>query len=179
MVFHRSFDGALHDGSKLHSQALCSLRQLCGEGVSDGANEMDGKPRTAILLDVAYEEISEALNQKFVYLGYLAMFREERGEAGKESVSQGLAIHLFEDYLLGKSIFGQELLFDSFGELVLEAIAYKAAAEYGATALVAEDIAQWRSVGNNLLSIVETGIRPRAEYTGNAFFVTTEGTCSS
>ena len=56
------------------------------------------------------------------------MFGEEGGEAGQETVCQRLAVHLFEDNLLGEFVFGEELIAERFGELLLETVAHEAAA---------------------------------------------------
>ena len=155
MKFYQSFHGALQDGAQLHAKAFGCLFEFGGEGVGDGANEVDGEPGTAILLDVAHEEVGEALDQQLVHLGYLAMFREEGGEAGKETVGQVLAIYFFQYNLLCELILGKELIAECFGELALEAVAHKTAAQYGAATLVAKDVAEGGDVGGDFLTIVE------------------------
>ena len=127
VILDQSLHGALLNGAEFHAQALGSLLDFATEGVGDRAYAVDGEPRTTVLLDVAYEEVHEALYQQAVYLGYLTMLREEGGEAGKESVCQGLAIYLLEDDLLGEFIFTEELFAQCFGELILEAVTYEAA----------------------------------------------------
>ena len=94
MILHQSLHGAAHDGAEFHAEALGSLLEFGREGTGDGADEVDGEPGAAVLLDVAYEEVGEALDEQLVHLGHLAMLREEGGEAGKEAVGQGLAVYL-------------------------------------------------------------------------------------
>ena len=75
-------------------------------------------------------------------------------EAGKETVGQGLAIYLLQYDLLGELVLGKESRAECLGELVLEAVAHKAATQHCTAALIAEDVAQWGGVGDDLLTII-------------------------
>ena len=154
MKLDQALHGTLEDATQLHTQALCSFLEFGAEGIGDGSHKVDGKPGTAVLLDVAHEEINEAIDEQMVYLGHIAVLGEERSEAGQESVCQGLTVYLLKDDLLGESVLAEELIADGFGKLVLEAVAHEAAAQHGAATFVAEDITQWGNVGNDLLTIV-------------------------
>ena len=80
----------------------------------------------SILHHVPSEKVGEAGEEQFVDFRLVAMDREERSEAGQETVGLGLAIHLVDDLCRGKAGVFQELAADMFGQLVLQAIARKA-----------------------------------------------------
>ena len=95
MVLYKSVDRTLEGRAHLHAETFGSLSHFGIKGIGDRAYEVYGQPRTAILLDIAYEEVYEAFNQQGVYLGHIAMLREEGGEAGQETVGQGLSVDFF------------------------------------------------------------------------------------
>ena len=73
VIFDQSLHGALLYDAQLHAQAFGCLFYLAAEGIGDRADAVDAKPRTAVLLDVAHEEVDKALDQQTVYLRYLTM----------------------------------------------------------------------------------------------------------
>ena len=88
MVSNQAFHGALEDNTHLHAKPFGSLFELCGEGTGYGTDAVDGQPGTAILDNVACQELRETPHKQFMHLGHLAMVGEERCQAGKETVDK-------------------------------------------------------------------------------------------
>ena len=73
MKLDKAFHRTLKDGTKFHAEAFGSFSHFIAEYIGYRTYEMDGEPGTTVLLDVAYEEICETLDQKLMHLGNIAM----------------------------------------------------------------------------------------------------------
>ena len=96
-------------------------------------------------VDIATEELSEAVDEEGVDGWMFPMACAERTQRGEIAVGEGSAVDALDDVGLGLVRFVEENLADVWRQLLFEDVADQAFADAGSAAFVAQDVAKGRN----------------------------------
>ena len=175
MIFYQPLDGALTDWAEGKVEVCGSLADAALKKVGYGAYEPDGQVGAAVVGHVALEEGGKGLYRHLPYGRVAELAMHKRCQRSEPAVGEGLAVDAVDDVGGGDTRLFKEPVGNLAGHLSLEDVAYQQLAQIGAAALVAEDVAQWRGVGNYLLAVVEAGVAAGAQNAGHALAALAQG----
>ena len=150
---------------------------LLEKTVSHSADKINGKVGAIVFLYVSLQETAEISHEKFGNLTVVVMTQQKRNETCKETVGHRFAVNILYYELFSKMSLLEKVISDVLRKFSFQNIAYKGSSEHGTAPFIAENVSQRRNVLNNIFSIEQTAVRPRAQYAGNAFFMSSQGSC--
>ena len=89
-----------------------------------------------------------------MHLFHLSVACTERRKARQETVGKWLTIHLLDNGTRGEFRLLYKQLAQMVGKLTFQHIAHQSLADIGSASLIAQDVAQWRNIVQNLNPIV-------------------------
>ena len=136
---------------------------LLEKTVSHSADKINGKVGAIVFLYVSLQETAEISHEKFGNLTVVVMTQQKRNETCKETVGHRFAVNILYYELFSKMSLLEKVISDVLRKFSFQNIAYKGSSEHGTAPFIAENVSQRRNVLNNIFSIEQTAVRPRAQ----------------